>query len=105
MAPIVVTLIAAGETGAGVAGAVVVMAAGVLARFDWVKLKGPPALPVVTFCSFTVGVLRLVNEQEKSAPATTLAAGILSVLPDNVPIAPVLPVTALLASAHDALTS
>ena len=82
--------------------AVVVMPDGALARLVWLKVKAPPNPPVVVFWTFTVGILALVKRQVKSAPATTLAAGIVRVVPDTLPIDPVLPVTALLASVQEA---
>ena len=66
------------------------------------KVKAPPKPPVVIFWTFTVGVLPLVKTQVKSAPATTLPAGMVSVVPETVPMLPVFPVTVLLASVQDA---
>ena len=44
----------------------------------------------------------LLNTQVKSAPATTLMAGMVRTLATRVPMLPELPVTALLASVHEA---
>lgn len=99
--PIVVTLIAVGDAGVAVAAVVVVMLGGVLARLTDEKLKAPPTLPAVIFCTFSVGVLLLVRTQVMSAPLLTLVVGTVSVEPESVPNVPVLPVTELCASVQD----
>ncbi len=62
-----------GLAGVGVPAAVVVIAPGAAARLVWLKLKGPPKPPVVTFCTFTV-VRLLVKVHEMLAPAVMAAA-------------------------------
>ena len=100
--PTKVTLMAVGEAGVAVPAATVVMPAGALARLVCAKVKAPPKPPVVIFCTLTVGILRLVKRQVKSAPATTFAAGMVSVVPVSVPMLPEFPVMALLASVQEA---
>jgi hypothetical protein len=60
----------------------------------------PPLSLVTVLTSVRVGSLVLVKLQVKSAPAFTLAEGIVSVLPLKVPIEPVFPVITLFASVH-----
>ena len=63
------------------------------------KVKGPPAAPVVIFCTATVGPLTaLVKVQVISAPAKTLVAGMVNTLPASVPKVPTLPVMTAFAS-------
>lgn len=62
----------------------------------------PPLSLVTVLTKVRVGNLVLVKLHVKSEPAFTLAAGTVNVLPERVPIAPVLPVITLLASVHDA---
>ena len=95
------TLIAVGDDGVAVAAVVVVILGGVLARLMDEKLKAPPTLAVVIFCTFTVGILLLVRTQVMSAPPFTLAAATVRVEPESVPNIPVLPVAALCASVQE----
>ena len=81
-----VTLMAAGDVGAGVPAVIVVILAGVEARFATAKVKGPPGAPVVVFCTFTVaGTAALVMVQLSCAAGKTLAAGTVSTLPARLP--------------------
>jgi len=71
--------------------AVVVIFAGVPARFVAVKLNGPPAKSVVIFWIATrgmAGLTMLVNVQVICALARTLVAGMVSVLAAKVPKVP-----------------
>ena len=102
--PMVVMLMAVGLAGAATPGDVVVMEDGVLARLVWLKLKGPPAAPSVTLRTVTVARV-LVNVQVKSTPGFMFALGIVRVFPDSVPIVPVFPVVAALASIQPALVN
>jgi hypothetical protein len=64
-----VTLIAVGTAGVAVFGEIVVIAAGVDARFVAAKVKGPPMAPAVIFCKATVAVFGvLVNVQVTESP-------------------------------------
>lgn len=75
-----------GAAGVAVAAAVVVMLAGLDARFVAVKVNGPPNEPDVIFCSVSVaGFGALVNVQMIFAKSFKLVAGTVMVLPDNVP--------------------
>ena len=80
------------------------MAAGVEERLVDVNVKGPPAEPNVVFCNATVAATAafsvLVIVQVICAAATTLAAGMVIILPANVPKLAGLPVIAALASAQ-----
>ena len=88
--------------GAGVPAVMVVMAAGVDARFVEVNVNGPPAEPSVIFWTAIVAATAvltvLVSVQEICAAATTFAAGMVITLPASVPKLAGLPVTAALAS-------
>lgn len=100
--PIAVTLMGVGVAGAGVAATVVVIAAGALARFVWVKLKGPPIAPVVVFLTATVGVIGvLVSTQVICAAERTFVAGMVRVEPAKVPNVAGLPVLTELASEQE----
>ena len=97
----VVTLMAVGEAGVAVPAAAVVMAAGVLARLVTVKLKGPPAPPVVIFWTRTTGILLLVKVQTMFAVAAVAAALRVSTLPASVAVPPpAMPVQVAEASVH-----
>ena len=64
-----VMLIAVGTAGVAVAAAVVVMAAGLDAKFVAVKVNGPPTANVVIFCKDTVAVFGvLVKMQAMASP-------------------------------------
>ena len=70
---------------------VVVILAGVPARFVAVKLKGPPGNPVVIFWIATrgmAGLTILANVHVIWALARTLVAGMVSTLPESVPKLP-----------------
>ena len=71
--PTVVTLIEAGAAGVGVPAAIVVIAAGALARLVWANVNGPPKPPVVVFCTRTIGRV-LVKVQAMLEPAAVAAA-------------------------------
>lgn len=97
------TVSGVGAAGAGVAAAVVVMAAGAAARLATEKLKGPPATLVETFCTTTVaGMGVLVRTQVMRAACLTLEAGTVSTLPLKLPKLAGLPVKLELASVQDA---
>ena len=64
-----------------------------------------PVLPLEILINCRRGKLVLVNTQVKSEPTTTLALGIVRVVPLKVPMEPVFPVIALLASVQTALTT
>jgi hypothetical protein len=97
----VLTVIAVGAAGVGVAGTVVVMAAGAEARFETEKLNGPPNAPVVVLRTATdAGSGVLVNVHVICAAGNTLAAGTVSTLPASVPKLAGFPVKLALASLH-----
>ena len=99
--PVVVTKMGGAVVGDGVPAEEVVIAGGVVAKFVDVKVKGPPAEPVVVFCTATVAAAtftELVKVQVIWAAATTLAAGMVSTLLASVPKLAGFPVTAALAS-------
>ena len=90
-----------GTGGAGVAAAVVEMAAGAAARFDTEKLKGPPlTFDVVLRMATVAGFAVLVNVQEICAAGRTFAAGTVSTLPARLPKLAGFPVKLELASLH-----
>jgi hypothetical protein len=62
----------------------------------------PPLSLFTVLTKVNVGNLLLVKLQVKSAPAFTLAAKIVSVLPVSDPMVPLLPVVAPFASVQDA---
>jgi hypothetical protein len=88
-----------GAAGAGVAAAVVLIAAGADARFDTEKLKGPPFTFDVVFRTATVaGFAVLVKLQVICAAGSTFAAGTVNTFPARLPKLPGLPVKLELAS-------
>lgn len=92
---------AAGAAGVAVFAAVVVMAAGVDARFVTVNVKGPPTAPAVVFCNVKVGGLgALVNVHTIRAKGLRLVVGTVITLPANVPKAAGFPDVAALVSVH-----
>lgn len=96
-----VTALGVGATGAAVAVAVVVMAAGAAAKLLTAKLNGPPKPAVVIFWTATVaGFAALVKVQVILAAGKTLAAGMVSTWPLNVPKLAGFPVIEALASAQ-----
>lgn len=98
-----VALPGVGEEGVAVLAAAVVMDEMVEARLVAVKLNGPPALPTVIFWTATVaGFGVLVKVHFILAAATTLAAGMVRVLPTTEPKLAGFPVTLELESEHRA---
>lgn len=96
-----VTALATGAAGAAVPITVVVIAAGAAARLLTEKLNGPPKLPVVIFWMATLaGLAALVKVQVICAAGKTLAAGMVSTPPLNVPKLAGFLVVAALASAQ-----
>ena len=96
------TMIAVGDAGVGVFAEAGVMLPGVEAKLVCAKVKAVPEPPMVVFCNVNVGFMALVKVQVKSERASTLAAGIVNTPADIVPMEPLLPVMALLASVQDA---
>jgi hypothetical protein len=94
--PRVVTLMAEGTAGPGLAKEVSITA-GAVAMLTGVLNEKFAVPPTDCFVNFTAARVFLIV-QVKSAPATTLPAGMVTVVPLNVPNVPVLLVTALLAS-------
>ena len=84
--PAVVMFNTAGVTGAATPAVIVVIEAGGI-TLPPRKLNGPPTLPVVIFCSVTVGCW-FVRLQVITAPGTRFAAGMLTALPAKVPNVP-----------------
>jgi hypothetical protein len=76
----------------------VVMGAGVRVRLVATNVNGPPAAPMVIFCTATVAVVAvftvLESVQRICAAATIFAAGMVTTLPAKVPKLAGFPVTA-----------
>jgi hypothetical protein len=101
-----VALIAAELTAPGAPIAVVDRLAGVLARFVWVNVNGPPNAPVVIFRTVTVACVGvLVSTHLMRAAETTFAAGMVSTLPEKLPKLAGLPETAEFVSVQEIAVS